>query len=46
MQVQGGVIVIPKSGNKNRIADNFALFDFCLSDAQMKEMDALDRLVG
>ncbi|MBV8184334.1 MAG: aldo/keto reductase [Hyphomicrobiales bacterium] len=32
---QQGVIAIPKSANRQRIAENIAIFDFALDDAQM-----------
>lgn len=42
-QVQRGIIVIPKSVTKSRIVDNINIFDFTLSDAEMKVIDAFDR---
>lgn len=41
-QVQNGVIVIPKSTNQNRIQENFNIFDFKLSDADMQTMHGLN----
>lgn len=41
--VQDGNIVIPGSKNPAHIRDNFDLFDFRLSDAEMAEIAALDR---
>lgn len=41
-QVQRGNIVIPKSVTKERITSNFDIFDFVLSDNEMKEIDGLD----
>lgn len=38
--VQLGTIPIPKSVSKNRIAENFAIFDFELSDEDMKIIDS------
>lgn len=41
--VQRGDIVFPKSVTPARIAENFALFDFELSDDQMARVGSLDR---
>lgn len=41
--IQLGNVVIPKSANAPRMAQNLALFDFALTDAQMDEIAALDR---
>lgn len=40
--LQRGLVVLPKSTNPTRIAENGALFDFLLDDAAMKELDALE----
>jgi 2,5-diketo-D-gluconate reductase A len=40
--LQRGDVVFPKSVTPQRIADNFALFDFALSDADVAAIDALD----
>jgi len=40
--LQLGNVVIPKSVTPSRIAENFALFDFVLSDAQVDKITALD----
>lgn len=40
--VQGGVIVIPKSSNPNRIKSNIEIFDFTLTDQEMEQLNALD----
>lgn len=40
--VQKGVVVLPKSTREPRIAENGALFDFALTDAQMARLDALE----
>ena len=44
--IQHGVVVIPKSSQKERIRSNAQLFDFELGDADMKTLDALDRTNG
>ncbi|MCG5431599.1 aldo/keto reductase [Mycobacterium sp. MYCO198283] len=41
--IQRGDVVFPKSVTPQRIRDNFALFDFELSDADMAALTALDR---
>jgi 2,5-diketo-D-gluconate reductase A len=42
-QIQRGNIIFPKSTAPARIEENFALFDFELSDEQMQRLSALDR---
>jgi diketogulonate reductase-like aldo/keto reductase len=44
--VQHGLIVIPKSTHRERIAENAAIFDFTLSAQDMAGLDALDRTGG
>ena len=44
--MQQGVAAIPRSSNPARIADNFKVFDFTLSDDEMKRIDALKRPNG
>jgi 2,5-diketo-D-gluconate reductase B len=43
---QGNIVPIPRSSNKKRIAENLAVFDFALSDDEMKRIDALARPDG
>jgi diketogulonate reductase-like aldo/keto reductase len=40
--LQKGFVVLPRSSNRNRIAENAAVFDFALDDGQMARLDALD----
>lgn len=42
-QVQGGIVTIPKSVKQPRIIENANVFDFALTAAEMKAIDALDR---
>ncbi|HST65210.1 MAG TPA: aldo/keto reductase [Mycobacteriales bacterium] len=44
--VQRGIPVIPKSANKDRIAENAAIFDFELGPDDMAALDRLDRTGG
>jgi diketogulonate reductase-like aldo/keto reductase len=44
--MQQGVGAIPRSSNPERIADNFKVFDFTLSDDEMKRISALKRADG
>lgn len=40
--LQHGLIVIPKSSHKQRIKENFDVFDFSLSQEEMSKLDALN----
>ena len=40
--IQSGVVVIPKSTHKERMEENFNLFDFSLTDDEMNWLKALD----
>lgn len=40
--VQRGTAVIPKSGNAGRIAENFDLFSFELSEDEMKSINGMN----
>jgi diketogulonate reductase-like aldo/keto reductase len=44
--LQRGTIVLPKSTHRERIVENAEVFDFVLSDQDMRELDALDRTQG
>jgi 2,5-diketo-D-gluconate reductase B len=41
--VQQGIAVIPRSSKPERLAENMAVFDFALSDAEMAEIGRLKR---
>jgi diketogulonate reductase-like aldo/keto reductase len=41
--LQNDVVTIPKSANPNRIVENAQIFDFELSQADMRALDALDQ---
>ncbi|XP_007442398.2 3-oxo-5-beta-steroid 4-dehydrogenase-like, partial [Python bivittatus] len=43
--IQRGVVVIPKSFNPERIRENFQIFDFSLTDEDMKDIEALNKNV-
>ncbi len=43
---QPGVVAIPKSGNRRRIAENIAVFDFSLSEDDMRRVSSLARPGG
>ena len=40
--LQSGVVLIPKSVHKNRMQENFDIFDFNLNEAEMKQLESLD----
>ena len=40
--LQSDVVLIPKSTHKNRMEENFNIFDFSLTDEEMKEIEGLD----
>ncbi|HEV7655340.1 MAG TPA: aldo/keto reductase [Mycobacteriales bacterium] len=44
--VQRAIPVIPKSANRERIAENARIFDFALTDEEMAALDGLDRTGG
>jgi diketogulonate reductase-like aldo/keto reductase len=44
--VQRGIPVIPKSTHRERIDENARIFDFTLSNADVAQLDALDRTSG
>ncbi|HTW09196.1 MAG TPA: aldo/keto reductase [Acidimicrobiales bacterium] len=44
--LQHGLIVLPKSVHRERIAENAQIFDFSLPEDEMAELDALDRTRG
>ena len=40
--IQSGVVVIPKSTHRERMEENFNLFDFSLTEDEMHSLEALD----
>ncbi|MCP1661321.1 aldo/keto reductase [Neisseria perflava] len=40
--LQNGIVAIPKSSRKERMAENFAVFDFALNEDEMQQIKALD----
>lgn len=40
--LQSDVVIIPKSIHKNRMEENFNVFDFTLSDEDMQKIEMLD----
>ena len=40
--IERGVVVIPKSTHRERMEENFNVFDFSLTDEEMKEISTLD----
>lgn len=40
--LQSDVVLIPKSTHRNRMEENFNIFDFSLSDDDMKRIEQLD----
>lgn len=40
--IQSGVVVIPKSVHKDRMVENFNVFDFTLSEDEITKLEALD----
>lgn len=44
--IERGIPVIPKSANRDRIAENAGIFDFSVPPADMARLDVLDRTSG
>ncbi len=44
--VQQGIVVIPRTNKLERLEENFALFDFAISDAEMQEIHKLSGRKG
>jgi diketogulonate reductase-like aldo/keto reductase len=44
--VQKGAVVIPKSSREERIRSNAAIFDFALSESDLRRLDSLNRRRG
>lgn len=45
-QLQRGIVVIPKSTHKERMAQNLDVFDFTLTDEDMQDIAALDTKIS
>jgi diketogulonate reductase-like aldo/keto reductase len=43
---QGNIVPIPRSSNAKRMAENLAVFDFTLTDEEMRRINALARASG
>jgi diketogulonate reductase-like aldo/keto reductase len=43
---QEGVVAVPKASSAGHLAENLAVFDFSLSDAEMDRIDSIDPGVG
>ena len=41
--IEKGVCVLPKSFNKERITENFQVFDWCLTEEDHEKMDKLEQ---
>lgn len=41
--VQRGVVVIPKSTHKERIEENFSIWDFTLTEDEMQRISSIDQ---
>ena len=41
--IQGGLIVIPKSSNPDRLKNNIDLFDFKIDEEDVKKLNSLDK---
>uniref|UniRef100_A0A5F8HD12 Aldo-keto reductase family 1 member A1 n=1 Tax=Monodelphis domestica TaxID=13616 RepID=A0A5F8HD12_MONDO len=41
--IQRGIVVIPNSFNNDRIKENFQIFDFSLTDEEMKSIEGLNK---
>jgi diketogulonate reductase-like aldo/keto reductase len=44
--VQHGLVVLPKSVHRDRMAENAGIFDFALTADDMAALDAVDRTGG
>ena len=44
--VQRGVVAIPKTVNRERMVENFAIFDFQLSESDMAQIQTLDTMTS
>jgi diketogulonate reductase-like aldo/keto reductase len=44
--IQQGIVVIPRTSRIERLEENFSLFDFTLSDTEMRDIAGLARRGG
>jgi diketogulonate reductase-like aldo/keto reductase len=42
-EIQSGIITIPKSVHRERIVENAGIFDFALTDAEMSQINSLEK---
>ena len=43
VDIQSGIVTIPKSVTPSRIQENFSIFDFSLTEEEMTQINTLNR---